>query len=107
MGDIDYYDAYGKELGNAARSMEGQLRVMTGRRGLMREEIRRLHESMKVMINGSVTEDDTVQMLAHHMVLSRVFDALFQGEFKSHNPISAALERLTSKAMFGVRAEGA
>ena len=106
VGDIDYYDAYGKELGNAARSMEGQLRVMTGRRGLMREEIRRLHESMKVMINGSVTEDDTVQMLAHHMVLSRVFDALFQGEFKSHNPISAALERLTSKAMFGVELKG-
>ena len=106
VGDIDYYDAYGKELGNAARSMEGQLRVMTGRRGPMREEIRRLHESMKVMINGSVTEGDTVQMLAHHMVLSRVFDALFQGEFKSHNPISAALERLTSKAMFGAELRG-
>ena len=106
VGDIDYYDAYGKELGNAARSMEGQLRVMTGRRGPMREEMRKLHESMRVMINGSVTEDDTVQMLAHHMVLSRVFDALFQGEFKSHNPISAALERLTSKAMFGAELKG-
>ena len=106
VGDIDYYDAYGKELGNAARSIEEQLRVMAGRRGPVREEIRKLHESMKVMINGSVTQDDTVQMLAHHLVLSRVFDALFQGEFKSHNPISAALERLTSKAMFKAELKG-
>ena len=31
---------------------------------------------------------------------------LFQGEFKSHNPISAALERLTSKTMFGAELKG-
>ena len=106
VGDIDYYDAYGKELGNAASSIEEQLRPIVGRRGHMREEIRKLHDNMKVLINDSVTQDDTVQMVAHHIVLSRVFDALFQGKFKSRNPISTALEELTKKAKFEAELEG-
>ena len=106
VGDIDYYDMYGKELGKAASNIEGQIKILMGHRGRMSEEIRKLHENMKIMINDSVTEDSTVQMLAHHIVLSRVFDALFQGKFKSHNPISTALENLTRKAKFEAELEG-
>ena len=106
VGDIDYYDMYGKELGEAASNIEGQIKILMGHRGRMSEEIRKLHENMKIMINDSVTEDSTVQMLAHHIVLSRVFDALFQGKFKSHNPISTALENLTRKAKFEAELEG-
>ena len=106
VGDIDYYDMYGRELGEAASSIDGQIKILMGHRGQMSEEIRKLHKNMKIMINGSVTEDGTVQMLAHHIVLSRVFDALFQGKFKSHNPISTALENLTKKARFETELKG-
>ena len=106
VGDIDYYDLYGKKLGEAAHGIEEQIKIIIGRHGRMRKDIQRLHESMKVMINDSVTEGDTVQMVAHHIVLSRVFDALFQGRFKSHNPISTALEEMTKKAKFEAELEG-
>ena len=106
VGDIDYYDLYGKKLGEAAYGIEKQIKIMMESRSRMSEEIQKLHESMQVMVNNSVTEDGTVRMVAHHIVLSRVFDALFQGRFKSHNPISTALEKLTKKAKFEAELEG-
>ena len=39
------------------------------------------------MINVAVSMNETIQVSAQHMVLSRVFDSLFQGEFTSHNPM--------------------
>ncbi len=100
VGDINYYDQYGKQLGNAASSIEQQITVMADRRGPMARDIQKMHDSMRVLINDSVTREGTVQMLAHHIVLSRVFDALFQGEFKSYNPISAALDKVARKSRF-------
>lgn len=106
VGDIDYYDRYGKQLGEAASSIEHQIMVMAGRRGPMARDIQKMHDSMRVLINDSVTREGTIQMLAHHIVLSRVFDALFQGEFKSYNPISAALDGVARQARFEAELEG-
>ena len=65
-----------------------------------RKEIQQFHESLKQMINDSVTEKEAIQAISQHMVLSRVFDVLFSGMFTSHNPISLAFNNVIKKIRF-------
>ena len=104
VGDIDYYDKYGQKLGRAAGNIE---HIISGRMGDpdVSGEVMRLHEGLKEIINDSVTEEGTVRVIAQHMVLSRVFDSLFQGEFASHNPISATLGDVVRKLRLDVELE--
>ena len=96
VGDIDYYDKYGQKLGRAAGNIE---HIIKGRMDDpdVSGEIMRLHEGLKEIINDSVTVEETVRIIAQHMVLSRVFDSLFQGEFASHNPVSTTLGDVVRK----------
>jgi len=44
-------------------------------------------------LNGTITEEDAIEMLAQHMITRPVFDALFEGHsFASENPVSLALQ---------------
>ena len=63
----------------------------------IKQEIQKFHSSLQIMINDSVTEEATVQVISQHMVLSRVFDVLFHGEFTSHNPISISFDKMIEK----------
>ena len=92
VGDIDYYDKYGEKIGAKARTIETRIRNRAESDTDIHDEITRIHEGLRTIINKQVSYDSTVQVLAQHMVLSKVFDALFQGEFTSHNPISAIFE---------------
>ena len=103
VGDLDYFDRYGQTIGRTARTVEARIRNLVKSNAVARREIEALHEGLKSMINDSVTLDATIQVMAQHIVLSRVFDALFQGEFTSHNPISATLDGVAKK--IGLREE--
>ncbi|WP_455002389.1 DEAD/DEAH box helicase, partial [Cardiobacterium hominis] len=53
-------------------------------------------------LNGDISDNDIIEMLAQHMITQPVFDALFAGySFAAHNPVSLAmqdiLERLHDK----------
>ena len=97
VGDINYYDKYGQKLGSATHTIEFRLKNKMKVNKTVHEEIKKFHSGLKEMINDSVTEEATVQTISQHMVLARVFDELFKGEFSSHNPISAAFEEVISK----------
>ena len=97
VGDIDYYDKYGQKLGRTTHTIEARLKNKMESDVKVREEIQKFHMGLKKLINDSVTEYATVQAISQHMVLSRVFDYLFAGEFTSHNPISIAFEDVISK----------
>ena len=57
------------------------------------------------MINDTVTMKETIQITAQHMVLSRVFDSLFQDQFTSHNPISITFDHVIKKIKFNEELE--
>ena len=90
VGDVAYYDKYAKNLGAKAREIKEQIKNRMDQ-PRVRDEVRRLQDGLRFLINGSITADDAVSVIAQHMVLSRIFDMLFRGEFKSHNPVSATL----------------
>ncbi len=94
VGDFDYYDKYGQKLGEATHTIEARLKTKIKADSFTKTQIAKFHAGLKEMINESVTEEATVQAISQHMVLSRVFDELFAGEFTSHNPISVAFEKV-------------
>ena len=106
MGDANYYDKYGEKLGEASRAIEGRITAKIKSSDAVLDEVRNLHASLKTVINDAVTQDDAVRVMAQHLVLSRVFDAMFQGEFQSHNPISVALDGVAKKVGLDEELEG-
>lgn len=97
VGDINYYDKYGQTIGQTAHTIQVRIRNKMKSNGMIKQEIQKFHSSLQIMINDSVTEEATVQVISQHMVLSRVFDVLFQGEFTSHNPISISFDKMIKK----------
>jgi predicted helicase len=44
-------------------------------------------------LNGSITDDEVIEMLAQHLITKPVFDALFEGySFAGSNPVSQAMQ---------------
>ena len=97
VGDINYFDRYGQKLGEASHTIEARIKNKRDSSDLVKKEIGQFHDSLKKMINDSITLDSTIQVIAQHIVLSRVFDALFQGEFTSYNPISIEFDKIAKK----------
>ena len=97
VGDINYFDRYGQKLGDASHTIEARIKNKIDSSDSIKNEIGQFHDSLKNMINDSITIDSTTQVIAQHIVLSRVFDALFQGEFTSHNPISIEFDKIAKK----------
>ena len=97
VGDINYYDRYGQKLGDAAGKIEARIRNRMKKNPEAAKEIEKLHVELKGMINDSITQDAIMQVVAQHVVLSRVFDMLFSGQFTTHNPISSVLNDITEK----------
>ena len=97
VGDINYYDKYGRTLGSTSRTIEERIKNKIKTKPNVKQEIQEFHRGLKEMINDSVTEKTAVQAIAQHMVLSRVFDELFSNEFSTHNPISIAFNKVARK----------
>ncbi len=97
VGDINYYDKYGEKLGTAANTIEARIqnRIKTNTRAKI--EVEKIHADLKEMVGDAVTFNATVQIIAQHIVLSRVFDQLFSGQFTAHNPIAKVLDVVTKK----------
>ena len=100
IGDSYYYDKYGQKLGSVTHTITARLLNKMKSNSTTRKEIQQFHESLKQMINDSVTEKEAIQAISQHMVLSRVFDVLFAGMFTSHNPISLAFNNVIKKIRF-------
>ncbi len=103
VGDINYYDKYGQSLGSTARTIEARVRNRMEANTEAHDEIKRLHADLREMVGDSVTLDSTVQVVAQHTVLAKVFDHLFSGQFTTHNPVAKVLDTVTKK--IGMREE--
>ena len=97
VGDVNYYDKYGKKLGEAARTIESRIRNKMKASSRHKAEVERLHSGLYEMVGDSVTFSETVRVLAQHIVLGRVFDRLFSGKFTTHNPIARVFESVSKK----------
>lgn len=52
-------------------------------------------EELRDDLNGAITDDEVIEMLAQHLITKPVFDALFEGySFAEHNPMSKAMQQV-------------
>ena len=103
VGEFDYYDKYGAELGKASQTVELRIRNMLENSDSLNAEITTFHEELKKVVNESVTKAEVIRVISQHVILSRVFNALFSGEFTSYNPMSKVLDEISQK--FGLNIE--
>ena len=87
--DKTYYQRYGKLLGEKAAELESKLKIAD-------KEIESFHESLKSLINNSVTLNDAKKALCQHAVLNPVFNELFP-QSKINNPLSAEFDNMVGK----------
>lgn len=52
-------------------------------------------EELRDDLNGAITNEEVIEMLAQHLITKPVFDALFEGySFAEHNPMSKAMQQV-------------
>ena len=103
VGDINYYEKYGEKIGKASSTVKEIIEKTLETAPALETDLSKFHNDLKKMINESVTREDAIVVISQHVILSKVFDELFSGEFTSHNPISLALDKMAGK--FGLNAE--
>lgn len=58
-----------------------------------REAFQAFAEELRDDLNGAITDEEVIEMLAQHLITKPVFDALFEGySFAEHNPMSKAMQ---------------
>lgn len=101
VGDAEYYDKFGRDIGEAAKTIEARIKNKLVASPQLQARLGDFHQGLRQVINEDVTKDDAVQIIGQHIVMSRVFDTLFSGEFTSYNPISKILEKMAKR--FGLQ----
>ena len=53
-----------------------------------------------------MSRDEVIEVLSQHVTLSKVFEALFQGDYEPHNPVALELDRTVDKLRLKEKLEG-
>lgn len=93
-GTRDYWENWAHDISHIAQQHKKRINgLINDRSTLVWEAFHQFHEEIKDDLNPEITIEDTIEMLAQHMVTKPVFDTLFQGnQFTEENAISRAME---------------
>ena len=96
--NLQYYDTKAEELGRTAREIAEIMK--RSKNPNMKSVLDGLTDGLRQVINESVDRQQAMAVLAQHLVLSRIFEALFPKEFRARNPVSAVLDDATGRIGF-------
>ncbi|MDA7943027.1 MAG: DEAD/DEAH box helicase family protein [Nitrosopumilus sp.] len=96
--NLQYYDTKAEELGRTAREIAEIIK--RSKNPNMKSVLDGLTDGLRQVINESVDRQQAMAVLAQHLVLSRIFEALFPKEFRARNPVSAVLDDATGRIGF-------
>ena len=96
VGDRRYLEAWAEDVATIVRRIKERMGVALEKHNV-RLEFEKFHKGLRKIINDEITEEETKDMIAQHMVMSRVFDALFKDvEFTKGNPVSRSIDSVVS-----------
>ncbi len=101
VGTIDYVQKYGAKLGAYAKKIKDYIDVQYSKNSNTMKTMDKFHHDMKLLINSSVTINDSIKMISQHVILKHVFDALFYDDFASENPVSKKLDSVLKSLNLG------
>lgn len=95
-GTRTYWEDWAKDVARIAEIHVTRLKVAVETAGSAEKAaFDRFLTEIRDDLNGTITEEDAIEMLAQHMITRPVFDALFEGHsFASENPVSLALQEV-------------
>lgn len=101
VGTIDYVQKYGAKLGSYAKKIKEQIDSQYHDNSKAKRIMDEFHDEMKILINSSVTINDSIKMISQHVILKHVFDALFYDQFATENPVSKKLDSVLTSLNLG------
>lgn len=94
-GTRTYWETWAKDIGDIAKAHIERIKAVLDTGENERAVFDEFLSEIRDDLNGSVTRDEAIEMLAQHLVTKPVFDALFDGyDFAGKNPVSQAMQKV-------------
>lgn len=94
VGNVRYWEDWSKDVAKIARQHMVRISAMLeDTNSTEYKEFQKFLKELRYNLNGSITAQQAIEMLAQHMITKPVFEALFDSyEFVKNNPISISME---------------
>ncbi len=94
IGDRKYYNDRAEELGKKAWGIYEIIKMAHKKENsLVIKTVTSLRDALRVIVNNTINDDAAMRIMSQHYSLSRVFQVLFEREFRSENPVAQELDR--------------
>ena len=98
LGDREYWSEWAKSIGQVAERLIARIKALIKEDAGLAKEFATFLKGLQDTLNPAVTQDETIEMLAQHILTLPVFQALFAGsEFPANNVVAKALEIIVRK----------
>ena len=96
VGDRRYFEDWAEDVVKIVDKIQIRIKnLIEDETNDAHKKFNELRDGLRIIINESITDDDTVDVLSQHIVTRRIFDALFtKGQFISKNIVSVALDNV-------------
>ena len=96
-GDREYWNQWALDMAKIAQAHTTRLQTLlsSGDKGV-KSAFDAFLNGLRENINGSLTEDEAIDMLSQHLITKPVFDAIFT-QFSAQNPVSKTMEEVLKK----------
>jgi len=97
VGNRHHWADWAKDIAKIARTHIDRITgiVENPDNGKEREAFHAFAHELRGDLNDSITDGETIEMLAQHLITKPVFDALFEDySFAKHNPMSLAMQNV-------------
>lgn len=96
-GRRTYWEDWATDIGKIAQKHIERIRAILDTGAEERAVFDEFLGEIRDDLNGAVTEDEAIEMLAQHLITKPVFDALFEDyNFAAHNPVSQAMQKVVA-----------
>ncbi|HBD7428750.1 TPA: DEAD/DEAH box helicase [Legionella pneumophila] len=98
LGDREYWSEWATDIGQTAGRLITRIKDLIKNNQELSQEFSVFHKGLQDTLNPAITQEDTIEMLAQHILTLPVFKALFEGEaFPENNVVAKALESIVKK----------
>ncbi|PQM53743.1 damage-inducible protein [Mycolicibacter virginiensis] len=99
VGTRTYWEDWAKDVADIAAALITRISaLLDGADTKVTKAFDRFLQGLRDNLNGSISHDDAISMLAQHLITAPVFDALFAGhEFAAHNPVSKTMQAMVDQ----------
>ena len=94
VGDRRYLESWADDVAGIVQKIKRRIDIVLKSKQA-KDEFVKFHDGLKKIINDEITIDEAIDMLAQHMVMGRVFNALFEKEeFTKNNTVSISMNAI-------------